>query len=143
MAASEGPSPVDDASLKCSFCGKTRAEVAMLVQGPSALICDECVHLSAAIVMEARKPPTASPPREATCAVHGERRAIFVCVRCGAFGCEACAPVDHRAVGVCARCRPLAAGPGPQSRSGALVLGALLGAAAIFGAFVLGTVISR
>ncbi len=143
MAGSKAPALIDDATLKCSFCSKPRAEVAMLVQGPHALICDECVHLSAAIVMEARQPPTTSPPREACCAVHGERRAVFLCVRCGAFGCEACAPVDHRAVGVCARCRPLVAGPAPQSRSGALVLGALLGAAAIFGAFVLGTVINR
>jgi len=33
----------------CSFCGKPRASVAFLVEGPTAYICDECAILSVAI----------------------------------------------------------------------------------------------
>ena len=30
--------------LRCSFCGRTQEQVAMLIQGPDAFICDECVE---------------------------------------------------------------------------------------------------
>jgi hypothetical protein len=48
--------PTDPASTgeeviaSCSFCGKPNTAVERLVAGPSALICDECVGLSAEIV---------------------------------------------------------------------------------------------
>ena len=32
-------------TLRCSFCGKTQAQVKRLVAGPSVYICDECVRL--------------------------------------------------------------------------------------------------
>lgn len=38
--------------LSCSFCGKTRHEVRVLVAGPAVYICDECIYLSAEIVGE-------------------------------------------------------------------------------------------
>jgi hypothetical protein len=31
--------------LYCSFCGKSQHTVAALIQGPSVLICDECVDV--------------------------------------------------------------------------------------------------
>ena len=39
-------------TLYCSFCGKSQQEVRKLVQGPVALICDECVDLCHDIVLE-------------------------------------------------------------------------------------------
>ena len=30
---------------RCSFCGKSQAEVERLIAGPSAFICNECVTL--------------------------------------------------------------------------------------------------
>lgn len=32
--------------LRCSFCGKSEADVAKLVAGPRVFICDECVALA-------------------------------------------------------------------------------------------------
>jgi ClpX C4-type zinc finger len=40
--------------LYCSFCGKEKADVFMLVAGPTANICDECIEASAEIVAEKR-----------------------------------------------------------------------------------------
>jgi hypothetical protein len=34
-----------DATLLCSFCGKSEGQVAQLIAGPGPAICDECVHL--------------------------------------------------------------------------------------------------
>ena len=41
----------------CSFCGKGRSEVAVLVEGPSVFICDECVEKARAIVDESKRTP--------------------------------------------------------------------------------------
>jgi ATP-dependent Clp protease ATP-binding subunit ClpX len=38
-------------TLRCSFCGKSEHEVARLVAGAKALICDQCV-LKAARIMQ-------------------------------------------------------------------------------------------
>lgn len=43
-----------DEILYCSFCGKSQNDVALLIAGPSVLICDECVDLSAAVVLSHR-----------------------------------------------------------------------------------------
>jgi ClpX C4-type zinc finger len=43
---------------RCSFCGKTRAEVDRLVAGPGVFICDSCVALCHEIIGE----PPPSPP---------------------------------------------------------------------------------
>ncbi len=41
----------DDGRPHCSFCGKTQDDVAKLIAGPKAYICDECVDLSYEILM--------------------------------------------------------------------------------------------
>jgi ATP-dependent protease Clp ATPase subunit len=38
--------------LRCSFCGKTEAQVAKLVAGPRVFICDECVAIASAIMKQ-------------------------------------------------------------------------------------------
>ena len=46
----------DKNTLQCSFCGKSQHEARILVAGPSAFICDECVEVCLGIVFEyARK----------------------------------------------------------------------------------------
>ncbi|HUA69841.1 MAG TPA: ClpX C4-type zinc finger protein [Solirubrobacteraceae bacterium] len=47
-------------SMRCSFCGKPRSEVASIVAGPtpSIAICNECVHRCAEIIGEERPPPS-------------------------------------------------------------------------------------
>jgi ATP-dependent protease Clp ATPase subunit len=35
----------NDDALLCSFCGKSKREVAKLIAGPNVHICDECVEL--------------------------------------------------------------------------------------------------
>ena len=41
-----------DASLRCSFCGKSRDQVRKLIAGPTVYICDECVGLCNDIISE-------------------------------------------------------------------------------------------
>ena len=41
-------------AIRCSFCGKPKAEVERLVTGPKVYICDACVDLAAEIVAEGR-----------------------------------------------------------------------------------------
>ncbi len=36
--------------IRCSFCGRTQDQVAMMIQGPGAYICDECVENCRAII---------------------------------------------------------------------------------------------
>ena len=45
-------------SIRCSFCGKARSQVASIVAGPAPAIaiCNECVELCAEIVAEQRAP---------------------------------------------------------------------------------------
>ncbi|MBF0558549.1 MAG: ATP-dependent Clp protease ATP-binding subunit ClpX [Nitrospirae bacterium] len=43
---------INDASLKCSFCGKGQDEVKKLIAGPAVYICDECVGLCNEIIDE-------------------------------------------------------------------------------------------
>jgi ClpX C4-type zinc finger len=45
-----------DGSLRCSFCGKARSEVARLVAGPGVYICNECVGLCSEIITEEQAP---------------------------------------------------------------------------------------
>jgi len=44
--------PKTDASLRCSFCGKSRDQVRKLIAGPTVYICDECVGLCNDIISE-------------------------------------------------------------------------------------------
>ena len=46
-----GPAPTRKRVYRCSFCGKSQAEVATLVAGPGVFICDECVQLCQAIIV--------------------------------------------------------------------------------------------
>jgi len=43
--------------LACSFCGKGAAEVAKLVAGPKAYICDACVAAASRIMQESGPSP--------------------------------------------------------------------------------------
>jgi len=43
---------VNDAALRCSFCGKGQEEVKKLIAGPMVYICDECVGLCNEIIDE-------------------------------------------------------------------------------------------
>jgi len=43
---------INDALLKCSFCGKGQDEVKKLIAGPAVYICDECVGLCNEIIDE-------------------------------------------------------------------------------------------
>lgn len=45
----------DDATLFCSFCGKSQHEVKKLIAGPKVFICDECVGLCTDIIREEHK----------------------------------------------------------------------------------------
>ena len=47
--------PRSERDLRCSFCGKAKADVGHLIAGPSALICDECVVLCSEIIAEERE----------------------------------------------------------------------------------------
>jgi len=55
-----------DVIASCSFCGKPDTQVQRLVAGPGVYICNECVELSAAIVVDAaRTTPQESSRRRA------------------------------------------------------------------------------
>ena len=41
-----------DKLLHCSFCGKSQHEIRLLISGPAAYICDECVELCNEIMRE-------------------------------------------------------------------------------------------
>ncbi len=55
----KGPRRSTD-SIRCSFCGKSRSEVASIVAGPTpaVAICNECVELCAEIIGEEDPPST-------------------------------------------------------------------------------------
>jgi len=40
--------------LRCSFCGKSKDDVEVLVAGPNACICDGCVEICVAAIADAR-----------------------------------------------------------------------------------------
>lgn len=47
--------PGQDVIASCSFCGRPNTSVQRLVAGPGVYICDECVALSAVIVVDAAR----------------------------------------------------------------------------------------
>ncbi len=57
-----GPRPSVE-SIRCSFCGKPRSQVASIVAGPTPAIaiCNECVDLCAEIIAEESVPPPPDP----------------------------------------------------------------------------------
>lgn len=44
------PTATDIDHLKCSFCGKSNADVAKIIAGPGVYICNECVDLCVEII---------------------------------------------------------------------------------------------
>ena len=51
--------------VTCSFCGKPQSQVAKIVAGPDAYICNECVHLCVDIIEgELGGPRDDQPPPE-------------------------------------------------------------------------------
>jgi hypothetical protein len=50
-AASVGEAMAPD-SVRCSFCGKSKSEVRVLVSGRGAYICDECIKLNQELTVE-------------------------------------------------------------------------------------------
>ena len=64
----------DEASLSCSFCGKTQRQARKLIAGPHVYICDECVELCNDILQEewesAQVPDHALPSNESTIFKH-------------------------------------------------------------------------
>ena len=48
--------PSKENNLSCSFCGKAQEQVSRLVAGPGVFICDECVHLCNAILIDDDNP---------------------------------------------------------------------------------------
>ena len=51
------PKNDDKRSVRCSFCGKHQEQVARIIAGPGAYICNECVHLCMSILDEAGDEP--------------------------------------------------------------------------------------
>ena len=50
--------------IRCSFCGRTQDQVSMLIQGPGAYICDECVDNCLSIINDGNKKSRASAPKK-------------------------------------------------------------------------------
>ncbi len=50
-------------SLQCSFCGKTKAQVAKIIAGPGVYICNECVDLCDEIIREEGIPDLPVAPK--------------------------------------------------------------------------------
>ena len=51
-------------NIRCSFCGRTQDQVSMLIQGPGAYICDECVENCRAIISAGEKKPRQNGPKK-------------------------------------------------------------------------------
>jgi ATP-dependent Clp protease ATP-binding subunit ClpX len=52
------------AAVRCSFCGKSQAEVTKLVVGPMVYICNECVQICQEILSEEKARGHTAPPGE-------------------------------------------------------------------------------
>ncbi len=61
MAKYEEPNKV-----RCSFCGRTQEQVAMLIQGPEAFICDECIENCLSIINADEAPLKKSGKKKAS-----------------------------------------------------------------------------
>ena len=80
--------------LRCSFCNKSQRDVRKLIAGPKVFICDECVDICRAIIVEDLSVPgdAALPAGNARCLVcHNQQEAAHMLpVRWGMV-CELCA----------------------------------------------------
>lgn len=52
-------------SVRCSFCGKHQEQVARIIAGPGAYICNECVNLCISILEDAENRPSSFDPEVA------------------------------------------------------------------------------
>jgi len=52
-----------DKPIRCSFCGRTQDQVSMLIQGPGAYICDECIENCRAIIEDGDLTTDAKPKK--------------------------------------------------------------------------------
>ena len=50
--------------LRCSFCGRTQDQVSMLIQGPDAFICDECIENCVSIISQGDGNPKKSSKKK-------------------------------------------------------------------------------
>jgi len=85
--------------FSCSFCGKKRAEVSVLIAAASGFICDECVQVCYEIVEE-RLP--ANPEKQAKFLAQGEDR--ISCFSCGKKPAEVSLLVAGPKVFICDGC---------------------------------------
>ncbi len=54
----------EDKNLTCSFCGKKQADVARLIAGPSAFICNYCIDLCHSIINNNEEKDISSPKKQ-------------------------------------------------------------------------------
>ncbi len=52
--------------LRCSFCGRTQEQVSMLIQGPDAFICDECIENCVSILSQGDGNPKKNTKKKAS-----------------------------------------------------------------------------
>ncbi len=52
--------------LRCSFCGRTQDQVSMLIQGPDAFICDECIENCVSIISQGDENPKKNTKKKAS-----------------------------------------------------------------------------
>lgn len=52
--------------LRCSFCGRTQDQVSMLIQGPDAFICDECIENCVSIISQGDGNPKKNTKKKAS-----------------------------------------------------------------------------
>ena len=77
-------------SLRCSFCRRHEDEVAKLVAGPRAYICDRCVAIATEMMNAPPDPdqPAAAVPRSFRSRVAGWRRRWFGAHRASRLAAE-------------------------------------------------------
>jgi len=91
----------DQGEITCSFCGKSRDEVAKIVAGPNAFICDECVDLCNQIIEEEGAPAAEPPAAPAPPQPRGE---ILRCRLCGIAAIEPDALLVQNRWPICPSC---------------------------------------
>jgi ATP-dependent Clp protease ATP-binding subunit ClpX len=91
-----------DSVLRCSFCNKRQSEVAKLIAGPSAFICNECIEVAASIVLrENEAMPVPMWPQEPESA---HSLSVVNCKLCGLDVAREEALVVHERGFVCVGC---------------------------------------
>lgn len=76
--------------LACSFCRKSQRDVQLLIAGPDAHICDECVDICVAVLAERELPPRQVTTPPVGYAPLSGPRVVATCVIC-----ESAVPVEE------------------------------------------------